>query len=105
MQILPGPIKWLKISKLSAVHHSREEGDVRKATNRKDTRMRITLPLVSVIIAVTVSLSASEASPRVEDEKELQVPHSTKVLFHQIYCQGRSSTYIICHCHSYPLGW
>ena len=46
--------------------------------------MRITLPLVALIIAVTVSLSASEASPRVEEEKVLKVPHSTKVLFHYL---------------------
>ena len=69
-----------------AVHHSTEEGDARKATNRQKKEMRLTVPLVTTIIAVTASLSlrTSEASPRVDKDKVLQVQHLMKVLIHKI---------------------
>ena len=71
------------VTNLYAVHHF-TEGDSQDTTNRYKTKMRLTLSLVTAIIAVTVSYNTSAASPRVEEDSVVEVQHSMKVLIHKI---------------------
>ena len=69
-----------KIAANLHVHHLAEEQDTQKATKKKsNSKMRLTLPIVTAIIAVTVSLCTSEASPPLKDNEVLQVKQIMKV--------------------------